>query len=130
MKQLFRFTSLVCLFFFVVSCNAFMLGFTQSKAENNYYLLSKNKFGNNRFKYVSKFYKSPYLSKLLAEKGKPDFAYEYKIDKKYTGIRLYYSQLDSVFVLETGINCPCLDWKESRKMDLYERQTYSRLKGK
>lgn len=131
MKRVFIFAVQLFGVILISSCNAFMVGFTQARAEDKYYLLTekKNDFGNKRLKYISKYYKSTVFTKLLADKGKPDFAYEYKLDKKYAGIRLYYNRIDSVFILETGKQCPCMNLKESRKMDDYERQSFIRLQN-
>jgi len=121
----------VLLFAFLSSCKAFMHGFTWSKAQNSYYLVTgdKHNFGDRRLNYNEHFHKHSALSNFL-DRRIPNFIYEYQTDIKCRGIRLYYVQVDSVFIFEEpkkGNLHSVL--KEARKMDDYELQTYQRLKS-
>lgn len=119
----------------LISCKAFMHGYTWSKAENSYYLVTgnKNNFGDRRLKYNKGFHSNSALSNFLDckcnDRGQPSFIFEYMSEAKCRGIKLFYPKLDSVFVFEEPkkgrLNSVL---KESRKMDEYERQTFERLK--
>ncbi|TXI80850.1 MAG: hypothetical protein E6Q39_02110 [Crocinitomicaceae bacterium] len=120
----------------IISCKSFMHGYTWSKAENSYYLVTgdKDNFGDRRLKYNKGFHSNSALSNFLDckcnDRGMPGFIYEYMSDTKCRGIKLFYPKLDSVFVFEEpkkGRLNSIL--KESRKMDDYERQTFDRLKS-
>jgi hypothetical protein len=60
----------------------------------------------------------------------PDFIFEYKSDTKCRGIKLFYVNLDSVFVFEepkkNDLNSVL---KEARKMEESEKQAYQKLKA-
>ena len=126
-------TILIC----SVGCKAFRHGYTWSKAENSYNLVTrdKNNFGDKRLDYNKGFHKHSALSNFLDckcnDSGRPDFIYEYKSDTKCRGIKLFYVKLDSVFIFEEPKknNLSSIQ-KEARKMDDYERLTYDRLKQK
>lgn len=126
-------TILICF----ISCKAFKHGYTWSKAEDSYNLVTgdKNNFGDKRLDYNKAFHKNSELSNFLDckcnHRGLPDFIYEYKSDTKCRGIKLFYIKLDSVFIFEEPKkNNLSTIQKEARKMDDYERQTYDRLKKK
>lgn len=125
----------LCTFWLAVcisGCNSFMHGYTEKKAMNAYYLVTgdNNNFGDKRIKYNRGFHRHSALENFLDCKGLPAFIFEYKNEVKCRGIRLFYSNLDSVFVFEEprkgNINSI---FKESRKMDEEERQTYQKLKS-
>lgn len=101
----------------LISCNAFMHGLTEKKAQNVYLRLTgdKDNFGDKRLKYNKGFHKNSALTSLLACKGRPSVIYEYKTANKCRGIRLYYPASDSVFIFE-----------EPRKGDLGSVQTAAR----
>ena len=133
-KYFYQFSLFICLTFFS-GCKAFMHGYTWSKAENSYYLVtgdSKN-FGDRRLKYNEYFHRNSALSNFLNckcnDRGVPNFIYEYQTQTKCKGISLFYVQRDSVFIFEEpqkGYLQSIL--KDARKMDEYERQTFLRLK--
>ena len=116
------------------SCNAFMHGYTENKAQNAYYLVTgdKDNFGDRRLKNNKGFYKRSELAGFLGSdnyRGAPQFIYEYETGDKLKGIRLFYPALDSVFIFEQPKkNCACSALKQARKMDGYERLTFQRLK--
>lgn len=128
----FAFLSMV----YLLGCKAFKHGYTWSKAENSYNLVTgdKNNFGDKRLDYNKGFHRNSQLSNFLDcncnDRGLPDFIYEYKSDLKRRGIKLFYIKLDSAFVFEEPKknNLNSIQ-KEARKMDDYERQTYERLKA-
>lgn len=115
-------------------CNAFMHGYTWSRTENSYNLVTgdKRNFGDKRINYNKKFHKHSALANFLNcncnERGLPDFIYEYMSDTKCRGIKLFYVKLDSAFVFEEPKknNLRSIQ-KEARKMDANERQAYERL---
>ncbi len=121
---------------FLLGCKAFKHGYTWSKAENSYNLVTgdKNNFGDKRLNYNKGFHRNSQLSNFLDcncnNRGLPDFIYEYKSNLKRRGIKLFYIKLDSAFVFEEPKknNLNSIQ-KEARKMDDYERQTYERLKA-
>lgn len=84
------------------SCNAFMHGYTEKKAQGVYLQVTgeKNNFGDKRLKYNKGFHKNSALTSFLACKGRPSVIYEYKTATKCRGIRLYYPAIDSVFIFE------------------------------
>lgn len=86
----------------LVSCNAFMHGLTEKKAQGVYLRVTgdKSNFGDRRLKYNKGFHKNSELTAFLACKGRPSMIYEYKTAAKCRGIRLYYPALDSVFIFE------------------------------
>lgn len=112
------------------SCNAFMHGYTWSKAENAYLLVTgdpKN-LGDKRVRYLKKFHRSSALSKCITEKGNPSFIYEYMTADKRRGARFFYMKLDSVFIYEEPRrNNLSSILREARHPDNYERETYQRL---
>ena len=120
---------LTCLFT-LSACSGFRYGYTLSRAQNSYKLVTGNKddFGDMRVRYNRRFHKSP-LDNFIAQKGQPGLIYEYRTDRRSDGIRLYYPAIDSVFSFEeprkSNIHSVLVD---ARKMDEYERQTYERLK--
>lgn len=136
MKQLFLYTRLLLITLAsgaLVSCNAFMAGYTEDKAENSYLLVTghpKN-FGDRRLQYNKGFHRNSDLSRFFNCQCReaPGFIYEYITDNKRRGIRLYYPAKDSVFIFEEprkgNINSVLTG---QRKMDGYERETYDRLK--
>lgn len=107
-----------------------MHGYTEDKAQNAYYLVTghKDNFGDRRITYNKGFHRNSQLSSFLACKGQPSFIYEYKTAAKCRGIKLFYPAIDSVFVFEEPKkgNLHSVQ-KERRKMDDYERQTFTRL---
>jgi hypothetical protein len=125
----------LCTIFLAVcisGCNAFMHGYTQEKAMNAYYLVTgdEKNFGDKRIKYNRGFHHNSALDIFLECKGLPTFIFEYKNEDKCRGIRLFYSNLDSVFVFEEPRKGDLKSvFRESRKTDEYERQTYQRLKS-
>lgn len=124
-------------FLILLSCNAYMHGYTWSKAQNSYYLVSgdKNNFGDQRIKYNKGFHRNSALYNFLDcncnSRGLPDFIYEYKSKTQCKGIQLYYVKLDSVFIFEEPRrgNLQSI-LKVARKMDYNEHQTYEQLKTK
>ena len=117
-------------FFSLSACSGARYGWSLSKAQNSYNLVTGNKddFGDMRVRYNRRFHKWP-LDNFIAQKGQPGFIYEYRTARRSDGIRLYYPVLDSVFSFEeprkSNLHSVLV---ESRKMDDYERQTYERLK--
>src|SRR5215213_10526209 len=118
------------------SCKSFMHGYTWSKAENSYNLVTgdKDNFGDKRLNYNKAFHRNSALSTFLDCKingrGLPNFIYEYQTKSKCRGIKLYYVQRDSVFVFEEPKKGKLQSiLKDARKMDDYERQTYARLQA-
>lgn len=133
-KLIFLIVSFAILTF--MSCKAFMHGYTWSKANNSYQLITsgKDNFGAKRLKYIKSFHRNSALSNFLNckcyNRGQPGFVFEYISDTKCRGIRLFYPKLDSVFVFEEpkkGRLNSIL--KEARKMDDNERKTFERLKS-
>lgn len=116
------------------SCNAYMHGYTWSKARNQYHLVNgdKNNFGDQRIKYNKGFHNHSALSNFLDcncnSRGLPDFIYEYITKTHCRGINLYYVKLDSVYIFEEPKRGKLQSvLKIARKMDNYEHQTYNRL---
>ncbi len=123
----------ICICF--IGCKAFKHGYTWSKAENSYNLVTgdKNNFGDKRLDYNKEKHKNSALSIFLDckcnDRGQPGFIYEYKSDKKCRGIKLFYPKLDSVFIFEEpkkGALNSIL--KEARKMVNNEREIFEQLK--
>lgn len=117
-----------------VGCKSFMHGYTWSKAENSYNLVTgdKDNFGDRRLNYNKAFHRNSALSMFLDckcnDRGLPSFIYEYQTKSKSRGIKLYYAERDSVFVFEEPKKGKLQSiLKEARKMDDYERETYQRL---
>jgi len=131
-KTILAFSIVIC-----VSCNAYMHGYTWSKAQNKYLLVTGDiaNFGDQRLKYNKGFHRNSALYNFLDcncnSRGLPDFIYEYKSKTKCEGIHLYYVKLDSVFIFEEPRrgNLQSI-LKDARKMDDDERETYARLKTK
>jgi hypothetical protein len=121
----------------LVGCKAFMHGYTWTKAENAYNLITgdKNNFGDKRLVYNKGFHKKSALGNFLSgacnNRGMPDFIYEYKSNKSCRGIKLFYVKLDSVFVFEEPKknNLNSIQ-KEARKIEDAEKQAYEKLKQK
>ncbi|RYZ20102.1 MAG: hypothetical protein EOO16_17805 [Chitinophagaceae bacterium] len=118
------------------ACKAFKHGYTWSKAVNSYSLVTgnENNFGDKRLDYNRGFHRNSELAAFLDcrchDRGLPGFIYEYQTDDKRRGIRLYYTQRDSVFIFEEPKRGNLRSvLKEARVMDDYERQTYERLKA-
>ena len=135
MKTIFTCISF-CILLGVAGCKSFKHGYTWSKSLNTYSLVTgdKDNFGDKRLDYNKAFHRNSELSNFLDcncnQRGAPELIYEYQTPAKCRGIRLYYVQRDSVFVFEEprkGVLQSVL--KEARKMDEYERQTYTRLKS-
>jgi hypothetical protein len=130
LKSLLRSILLFACPFILSACSGFRYGWSWSKAQNSYNLVtgSKDDFGDMRVRYNRRYHKRP-LDNFIAQKGQPGFIYEYRTDRRSDGIRLYYPAIDSVFSFEeprkSNIHSVLV---ESRKMDEYERQTYERLK--
>ena len=130
--------SLSFLFFatFLLGCKSFKHGYTWSKAENSYNLVTgdKDNFGDKRLDYNKAFHRNSALASFLDctcnDRGLPSFIFEYETAAKCRGIKLFYVQRDSVFIFEEpkkgDLNSVL---KEARKMDNYEQQTYQRLKA-
>lgn len=143
MKELFNsiqfqiYPILLFSFLILLSCNAYMHGYTWSKAQNSYHLVTgdKNNFGDQRIKYNKGFHRNSALYNFLDcncnSRGLPDFIYEYKSKTQCKGIQLYYVKLDSVFIFEEPRrgNLKSI-LKVARKMDNNEHQTYEQLKTK
>ncbi len=137
MKKHIAHFSILTIIICFTGCKSFKHGYTLSKAENSYNLVTgdKNNFGDKRLDYNKGFHRNSALSNFLDckcnNRGLPDFIYEYKSDTKCRGIKLFYVKLDSVFVFEEPKknNLRSIQ-KEARKMDDYEKQTYARLKQK
>jgi hypothetical protein len=134
-----RFSKALPLLFLIVlllGCKAWKHGYTWSKAENSYNLVTgdKHNFGDKRLDYNKYFHRNSEFSNFLDctcnDRGLPNFIYEYQDRNKRRGIKLYYVQRDSVFTFEEPKkgNLHSL-LKEARKMDAYERETYERLKA-
>jgi len=131
-KTILAFSIVIC-----VSCNAYMHGYTWSKAQNKYLLVTGDKanFGDQRIKYNKGFHRNSALYNFLDcncnSRGLPDFIYEYKSKTKCEGIHLYYVKLDSVFIFEEprrgNLQSILID---ARKMGDDEHKTYERLKLK
>ena len=119
----------------LLGCKSFMHGYTWDKSQNSYSLVvgDKNKFGDQRIKYNKGFHKNSDLTNFLdcKCKGLPDFIYEYESKSKCRGIKLFYVEIDSVFIFEEPKKGKLQSiLKESRRMDNYERNTYERLNAK
>ena len=121
---------------FFLSCKSFKHGYTWSKAENSYNLVTgdKENFGDKRLEYNKAFHRNSALTNFLDchcnNRGIPSFIYEYQTEAKCRGIKLFYVQRDSVFVFEEPKKGNLKSvLKEARKMDSYEQQTYERLKA-
>jgi hypothetical protein len=135
MKKNIAHLSVLAIFACFFSCKAFKHGYTWSRAENSYNLVTgdNNNFGDKRLDYNKGFHRNSALLNFLNckcnERGQPGFIYEYMSDKKCRGIKLFYPKLDSVFIFEEphkgNLNSVL---KEAKKMDDYERQTFERLK--
>lgn len=122
-------------FIFLHGCKAFKHGYTWSKAENSYSLVTgnKNNFGDKRLDYNKSFHRNSALSDFLnckCNRGHPGFIYEYMSEAKCRGIKLFYVPLDSVYVFEEPRKGKLRSiLKQARKMDDYESQTFDRLKA-
>ena len=127
--------SVLTIFTSLTGCKAFKHGYTWSKAENSYNLVTgdRNNFGDKRLDYNKGFHRNSALSNFLDckcnDRGQPGFIYEYKSDKKCRGIKLFYPKLDSVFIFEEpkkgGLNSIL---KEARKMVNDEREIFEQVK--
>ncbi|MBP8115949.1 MAG: hypothetical protein KAY50_11385 [Chitinophagaceae bacterium] len=127
--------SILTIFICFIGCKAFKHGYTWSKAENSYNLVTgdKTNFGDKRLDYNKGFHRNSALSNFLDckcnDRGQPGFIYEYKTDKKCRGIKLFYPKLDSVFIFEEpkkgGLNSIL---KEARKMVNDEREIFEQVK--
>lgn len=136
MKQYISHISALTIIACFLSCNAFKHGYTWSKAENSYNLVTgdHNNFGDKRLDYNKGFHSNSALSNFLDckcnDRGQPGFIYEYMTDKKCRGIKIFYPKLDSVFIFEEPkkgkLNSVL---KEARKMDDFERKTFELLKS-
>ena len=118
----------------MISCNAFMHGYTWRKAMGSYHLVKgdKHNFGDKRIKYNKSFHNYSALSNFLDckcnTKGKPDFIYEYYSAAQCRGIQLFYIQADSVFIFEEPQKGKLQSiFIEGRKISISERNTYEKL---
>jgi len=130
-KYSFRVSVLFACLLPLFSCNAWKYGYTWRRAENSYNLVNgyPDNFGDKRIKYNRGFRRHSELEHFLASNRLPGFIYEYITPEKCRGIRLYYPLTDSVFVFEEPAKHNIRSrFKEARKMDVYERETYDRLK--
>ncbi len=124
--------SLLIVASFIVSCNAFKYGATETKALNSYYLVTgnENNFGDKRIKYNKFFHSCECFTNFLASKGSPALIYEYKTEAKCKGIKLFYPSIDSVFVFEEAKKNKRYSFiKESRKINDEEKKIYQQLKA-
>ena len=127
---------LLLLIVLFLGCKAWKHGYTWSKAENSYNLVTgdKDNFGDKRLEYNKYFHRNSALSNFLDctcnDRGLPNFIYEYQNQSKRRGIKLFYIQRDSIFTFEEpkkgNLHSVLI---EARKMDAYERETYERLKA-
>lgn len=109
------------------SCNAFMHGYTEKKAQGVYLRVTgeKDNFGDKRLKYNKGFHKNSPLTSFLACKGRPAVIYEYKTTAKCRGIRLYYPAIDSVFIFEEPVKGDLNSvFKEARQILPEEKQRF------
>ena len=128
-------TSIVLTVAVLIGCKSFKYGYTSSKAENAYHLITgdKNNFGDKRLDYTRYHYRNSELGSFLNcscnDRGLPSFIYEYRNAAKHDGVKLFYPERDSVFIFEAVKRYTSTSvLKEARKMDGYERETYERLK--
>lgn len=119
----------------LVSCKAYKHGYTWSKAENSYMLITgeSNNFGDKRLALNKAFHRNSALSNFLNcacnDRGLPTFIYEYQNEKKCRGIKLFYPSRDSVFIFEEPKKGNLRSvLKEARPMDEGEHQAYARLR--
>ncbi len=133
-KHLFTF-NVTAVILLLVGCNSFMHGYTWNKAQNSYNIVTgnKNNFGDRRLKYNKGFHKHSALSNFLDckcnNRGLPNFIYEYKNNNKCRGIRLFYLNLDSVFVFEEPRKNKLQSIQiEARKISQDERRIFEELK--
>lgn len=134
--QPFKFLLLLGIVIQLVSCKAFMHGYTNEKSENTYHLVTGDKkaFGDKRIAYAQKLYKDCELGRHLncvcTDRGLPDFFYEYQKADKCRGMKLFYVQRDSVFVFEEPQkNKLCSALKEARRMTEQERYVHKQLQA-
>jgi hypothetical protein len=106
-----------------------MHGYTWNKANNSYHVVngSKDNFGDKRLRYNKSFHKKSALANFLNcncnNRGLPSFIYEYKTSTKCRGIKLFYPELDSVFIFEEPAKGKLNSLlKEARKMNENEHQ--------
>jgi hypothetical protein len=118
----------------MISCSAFMHGYTWRNAMGSYHLVTgdKHNFGDKRIKYNKSFHNYSALSNFLDckcnTKGKPDFIYEYYSAAQCRGIQLFYIQADSVFVFEEPQKGKLQSiFIEGRKISISERNAYEKL---
>jgi hypothetical protein len=114
----------------LAGCNAFNYGYTNRKAMNNYYLTAENSFGAKRLKYTNGYFRNTAFGTHLQKYGSPDMIYEYPIEKKYQGIKLFYLKRDSVYVFGSkSSNCNCMSLTGSEKISPLEKNVYTQLSG-
>jgi hypothetical protein len=114
------------------SCNAYMHGYTEKKAQNRYYPVNGNEqnFGDRRIKYNRGFHRHSALDRFIGFKGMPAYIYEYKTPRKCRGIKLFYTNIDSVFIFEEprkgNLNTV---FKTADKISVAEKQIFETLSG-
>ncbi len=108
--------------------DGFNYGLTNSKALNKYVLIEENNFGAKRLQYSQNYFHNTTFDIHLKEHGDPEMVYEYPIEKKYQGIKLFYMKLDSVYIFESKkSNCNCISLMKTEKISQLERTVYNQL---
>jgi len=106
----------------------FNYGFTNRKALNRYVLIEENSFGAKRLGYSQNYFHNTTFDVHLKKYGDPEMVYEYPIEKKYQGIKLFYTKLDSVYVFESKkSSCNCISLMKTEKISQSERTVYNQL---
>jgi hypothetical protein len=113
-------------------CTPFMTGYrygyTNREAMNKYYLVEENSFGGKRLQYAEKYFSNTQFDAHIKKHGKPDFVYEYRIDKKSQGIKLFYLKYDSVYIFGSKKhNCNCIALMQTEKINPLEKTAYTQL---
>lgn len=130
--------AVLILFLFALSaiygCTPFMKGYrygaTNREAMNKYYLVPENSFGARRLQYSEKYFSNTAFDTHLKKHGDPDLVYEYPVDKKNQGIKLYYLKYDSVYTFESRKNnCNCISLTKTEKISALEKTAYNQLTG-
>jgi hypothetical protein len=109
-------------------CAAFMYGYTNRQAMNKYYLTQGDSFGSKRLQYAEKFHNNTAFDAHIKKYGDPDFIYEYPVDKKHQGIKLFYLKQDSVYVFESkNSRCDCISLTQTALISPQEKSMYDQL---
>lgn len=125
---------LILSLFAAPGCTPFMIGYrhgaTNREALNKYHLVEENNFGGKRLRYCEEYFNHTAFDAHIKKYGKPDLVYEYRIDKKNQGIKLYYLKYDSVYIFASRqYNFKSIALAQTEKISEAEKTVYNRLAG-